>query len=82
MIGLEVVAEVHIGGYRYEVKKGTVIDKYIGVKSIKQEVPNGVGGKTNINSLISVDFYIIYSSGSIYHAECSRVKEVIYTKNT
>lgn len=61
--------------------EGTIIEKYIGLTTIKQEFPSGRGGSVSIsNHLMNIDKYMIEQTKNkhLIHINASNIFEILY----
>ena len=56
---------------------GTVLEKIVGIKKVRNQLPNGVNGNTgSYLQHVPVDFYLIQTEDGLQKIECLEVLEV------
>lgn len=64
------------GDFKSEVS-GTVLEKIVGIKTVRNQIPNGVNGGTgSYRQYIPVDFYLIQTEERLQKVECMQVLEI------
>lgn len=64
--------------YQSEQKEGVVLDKYLGIKKVKIDMPSGKGGTTSGEVFVNIDFYLIRTKeGGLYHIEGCDIVEIL-----
>lgn len=68
------------GGYdgiTSAVIEGIILDKYLGIISVRDEEASGIGGTLSATKSKNVDFYIILIKEKVVHTECRNLRYIL-----